>query len=50
MAKTVRNINKQAHINEKELINVQKTRYFLSTAGVSTYLVANALGVRILKY
>ena len=47
-AKTVRNINKQAHINEKALINLQRRRYFLSVSGVSTYLIANVLGVRSL--
>ena len=45
MTKTVRHINKQAHINEKALINVQRRRYFLTVSGVSTYIVAFALGV-----
>ena len=47
-AKTVRNINKQAHINEKALINLQRRRYFLTVSGVSTYILAFGLGVRSL--
>jgi hypothetical protein len=45
MSKTVRNINKQAHINEKALIKVQRLRYFLTTTGVVMYIIAFALGV-----
>ena len=47
-AKTVRNINKQAHINEKALINLQRRRYFLTVSEVSTYIIAFGLGVRSL--
>ena len=45
MAQTVKNINEQAHVNEKELIDVQRRRYFLTVSGVISYIVAFALGV-----
>ena len=48
-AKTVRNINKQAHINEKALIKLQRRRYFLTVSGVSTYILAFGLGVSFIN-
>ena len=45
MIQTVKNINEQAHVNEKELIDVQRRRYFLTVSGVISYIVAFALGV-----
>ena len=45
MAQTVKNINEQAHVNEKELIDVQRRRYFLTVSGVISYIIAFALGV-----
>ena len=50
MDKTVRNINKQSRTNEKELINVQRRRYFLTVSGVTSYIVAFALGVSVMAY
>ena len=45
MAKTVRNIDKQAHFNEKALVKLQRRRYYLSVSGVISYIVAYFLGV-----
>ena len=45
MVQTVKNINEQAYVNEKELIDVQRRRYFLTVSGVISYIVAFALGV-----
>ena len=45
MIQTVKNINEQAHVNEKELIDIQRRRYFLTVSGVISYIIAFALGV-----
>ena len=45
MGQTIKNINEQAHVNEKELIDVQRRRYFLTASGVISYIIAFSLGV-----